>query len=165
VSLGLGYESSPDIQILHGPFVRAGQQNVVRHDVVVSKRRHDGYLKRLRWVLAVAVPKDLGQLLHHELVLRDDLALGAGQFLVVVVACRVAGPHNEINIVGYIVFDPVQGRVDKRHGRVACRRLGAVVARGAMFAVAGCVLLGARVRLVVRVGMEELRQSQILRRG
>jgi len=155
MSLRLWYEASPDIQVLHCPLIWAGQENVVRHDVVISKCRHDGYLEGLCGVLlVVAIPKDVGQLLHHELVLRDDLILGARQLLVVVVSCRVAGPHHKINVVGHIVLYPVHGRVDEGRGRVACRCFGAVVACRAIFAVACSLLLGARVCLVVGVGME-----------
>lgn len=153
--LCLGDEASPDVEVLDGPFVWAGEQDIVRHDIVVAKRRHNGYLERLGGVLPIlAIAKDLGQLLHHELVLRDDFILRAGVFLVVVVACRVAGPDDEVDVVGDMLFYPVERCVDEGDGRVACRRFGAVVASGPMFVVAGGRRLGAGVGPVVRVGME-----------
>lgn len=89
----------------------------MRHNVVVSKSRDDWYSKVLGWILFIlVVAKDLGELLHHELVLGDDLVLGARQLLVIVVPRGVTGPDDKIDVIGYVVLDPVHGGVDEGDG-------------------------------------------------
>jgi hypothetical protein len=78
------------------------------------------------------------------------------------VSRRVPGPDDEIHVIGYIVLDPVHGRVDEGYGRVAARGFGTIVACRSMFSVAGSVRLGARIRLVVRVWMEVWTTSSVL---
>lgn len=145
----------PNIGVFHSPFIRPTQQNIMRHNVVISKSRDDRNPECLRRIFLIRpTAKHLGELLHHKLILRDYLILSARLLLVVIVSRRVAGPDDKIHVIGYIVLDPVHGRVDEGNGRVAARCFGAIVAGRSMFSVAGSVRLGARIRLVVRVWME-----------
>ena len=67
---------------------------------------------------------------------------------------RIARPYDKVYVVFDVVVDPFERLVDKREGRVAASGFGAVYASRAMFAVARCLLCGARISLVERVWME-----------
>jgi len=117
MALGLWDEASPDVQILQGPPVGARGEDVMWHDVVVAKSGHDGYSEGVRGVVVSrGPPKDLGHLADHELVLLDDLVLGARNLLIVVVAGRVSGPDDKVDVVGDMAVYPVHGRVDQGDG-------------------------------------------------
>lgn len=153
--LRLGYETPPYIQILHGPSVGPAEEDVMRHDVVVAEGRDNrDDVVFCRGMLVMVLSEDLGELGDHVLILAYDLPLCSGNFLVVVVPCRVARPDDKVYAVPDIVVDPLERLVDERVGRVAGGRLCAVYARGAMFAVASSVCCGARVCLVVGVRMK-----------
>jgi hypothetical protein len=83
-----------------------------------------------------------------------DLLLCPRYFLVIVVSRRVARPYNKVYIILDVVVYPLERLVDKREGRVAAGGFGAVDAGRAMFAVAGGVRCGARIRLVEWVWVE-----------
>lgn len=77
VSLGLGDEAAPDVQVAHCPRVGSAGEDVVGHDVVVAKRRHNGYHKVAGPTARLVSPKDIDKLGDHELVLVDNLLVGA----------------------------------------------------------------------------------------
>jgi hypothetical protein len=62
MSLRLGYELPPDVQVLHRPPIRPVGEDIVRHDVIVTKRRHNRYNEVVRAMFIVVLPKDLLQL-------------------------------------------------------------------------------------------------------
>jgi hypothetical protein len=148
-------EAAPNVQVLHRPLVRALQENVVRHDVVVAKRRHN-------WDHIIVGPspvlvrhtKYLSKLVYQIFILVDDLLLCAGVLLIVVVSRRVACPNNEIDFIPDVVLDPLERLVHQRIWRIASRRLCTVDASRSSLAVACCLFGGARVRLVEGVRVE-----------
>lgn len=153
-------KATPNVQILHRPLVRALQENVVRHDVVVAKCRHnrDHIIVGPSPVL-VRHTEDLSELVHQVFILLDDLLLCAGVLLIVVVSRRVACPNDEINIILDVVLDPLERLVHQRIWRIASRRLCAVDASRSSLAVTCCLLGGARVRLVEGVRVEICNRS------
>jgi hypothetical protein len=126
----------------------------VRHDIVVAKRGHDRYNEVVRAMPVVVLPKDLRQFGDHELILLYDLLLRPRYFLVIVVPRRVARPYNKVYVFLDVVVYPLEGLVDERKGRVAAGGFGAIDAGRAMFAVAGGIRCGARIRLVEWIWME-----------
>lgn len=84
----------------------------------------------------------------------QDLLDAARELLVVVVACRVAGPDDEINRVFDVLIYPVKGRIDQREGAVTVARLGAISTSRAFLSMACCVFIGSGIGLVEGVGME-----------
>ena len=153
--LRLWDEAAPDVQVLHGPLVRALQENVVRHDVVVAKRRHNwNHIIVGPSPVLVRHPEHLSELVYQVFILVNDLLLCAGVLLIVVVSRRVACPNDEINVIPDVVLDPLERLVHQRKRRITPRRLCAVDASRPSLAVACCVLGGARVRLVERVRVE-----------
>ena len=154
MSLRLRYKLPPDIQILHRPPIRPAGEDVVRHDIVVTKCGHNWYDEVVRAMPVVVLPKDLRQLGDHELILLYDLLLRPRYLLVVVVPRRVARPYNKVYVILDVVVYPLKRLIDEREGRVAAGGFGAVDAGRTMFAVAGGVRCGARIRLVEWIWME-----------
>lgn len=115
VSLLLGDEIPPNIQILHGPLVRPLQKDVVRHNVIVAKGGYDRHHQRTGWALGVVFgsPKDLGEFRNDMLILLDDLGLRARDLLVIVVAGGIAGPDDEVDVVAQMFLHPLERLVDQ----------------------------------------------------
>jgi hypothetical protein len=136
--LRLRYKTPPDIQVLDCPSIWPAQEDIVGHDIVVAKRGHDwdNKITAARSMLVILLSKHLDELGHHVFILLNDLFLGTGQVLVVVVARRVACPYHEVDVVFDIVVDPLESLVDEGEGRVAAGRLCAVDASWAMITMA-----------------------------
>ena len=100
MSLRLRYEAPPYVEILDGPSVWAGCENIVWHDIVVSPSRYYGYPEAVGAMALAAQSKNFSEFGDHVLVLLDDLLLRPWYVLVIVVSRRVAGPYYEV----YIVF-------------------------------------------------------------
>lgn len=156
VPLRLGDETPPNTEIPLGPFIRAREHDIMRHDVIVAKGGDDGDLVVVcRIIIVVLVlSKDFGEFADHELVGMYDLLLGAGYLLVVVMPCGITCPYDEVYFIGNVVLYPVEGRIDERWRGVAGRGFGAIVAGWATFSVAGCICRCARVCLVEGVWVE-----------
>jgi hypothetical protein len=155
MALGLWDETPPHVQVLLGPAIRALQENVVWHNVVVAKGRDHGYRVLVGAPMFVLVlAEHLCELGHHIFVLLHDLLGRSWQRIVVVVPCGVARPYDKVDVVLDVVVNPLERLVDERIGRVAARRLCAVHACGPALAMACCLLRGAGIRLVVGVGVE-----------
>jgi hypothetical protein len=85
------------------------------HNVIVAKRRHNGYgiLLGVRAILAVAgFPEHLSKLADNELVLVYDLLRRTWNLFIVVVPRRVAGPDDEIDLIFEMLLDPPECLVD-----------------------------------------------------
>lgn len=163
MSLRLGNEAAPDVEILHRPLVRPGEKDIVRHDVVVAKRGYDrDHIVVGTSAVLVRHAKYLCKLSDQELVLAYDLLLRACMLLVVIVSRRVARPNHKIDVVLDIVVDPSKGRVDQGKRRIAAGRLCTVDACRSSLAVTCCLSRGTRVRLVERVGVEVYTMSSAL---
>jgi hypothetical protein len=148
-------EAAPDVEILHRPLVRPLEEDVVRHDVVVAKGRHDGdYIVIGPSAILVRHAKHLPELLDQKFVLAYDLLLRARMLLVVVVPRRVARPDDEVDIVPNILLDPSESLIDQRKRGVATGRLRAVDTCRSSLAVTCCLRRRARVRLVERIWVE-----------
>lgn len=154
MSLYLGYESTPDIQVIHRPGIWAASEDVVRHNVVVAKSRHNGNDKIVGAMARLGISKDLYKFRDHELVLVDNLIVCSRYLLVIVVARRVACPYDEVDFILDVVLYPLKRLVDQGKRRVAARRLCAVDARGSSFSVACCAGFCAGICLVERVWVE-----------
>ena len=156
MSLHLGYEAAPNVQVFRRPPVGTAEEDVMRHDIVVAKRRHNRNDKVVDGPVMVMMPvaKNLCELGDHKFVLLYHLPLRARYVFIVVVSRRVARPDDEVDVVLDILVDPLERLVDERERRVAARRLGAIHARRPMSAMAGCVRRCARVGLVKRIGVE-----------
>lgn len=109
--------------------------------VIVANGRDDGDDEVIRRVVIIVVGagEDLPELVDDQLVEVLDLLVAAGVFLVVVVAGRIAGPDDEVNVIADVVADPIEGGIHKGQRRVASRCLCAVVTCRAMSAMAGAV--------------------------
>ena len=113
-------EAAPDVEILHRPLVRPLEEDVVRHNVVVAKGRHDGdHIVVGPSAVLVRHAKHLPKLLDQKFILAYDLLLRARMLLVVVVSRRVARPDDEVDIIPDIVLDPSECLIDQRKGGVA----------------------------------------------
>jgi len=113
-------EASPNIEVLHSPFVRPLEENVVRHDVVVAKCWHDrDHIVIDPSAILIRHAKHLCKLLYQELILAYDLLLRACMLFVVVVSRRVARPDDKVDIVLDIVLDPSKCLIDERKRRIA----------------------------------------------
>lgn len=154
MSLCLGYESAPNVQVIHCPRIWAASEDVMRHNVVVAKSRHNGNDKIVGPMARPGISKDLYKLRDHELVLVDNLIVCSRYLLVIVVARRVACPYDEVDFILDVVLYPLERLVDKGKRRVAARRLCAVDARGPSLAMACCIGCCAGICLVERVGVE-----------
>ncbi len=138
VALLLGDEVAPDVCVVPEPLVGAGQQDVVRQDVVVAEGGHDGDGEPR----GVAGGEDMGKAVGDLGVGAEDLVGVAREALVAVVAGAVASPDDKVYRVAQVGGDPVEGGVDEREWAVAVGRLGAVCARGAASAVARAIFVG-----------------------
>lgn len=120
MSLRLRYETPPNVEILHRPAIRPGQENVMWHDVVVPKRwdhRHCPLVGAP--ILVFGVSKDFCELVDHELILAQDLFLGTRELFIVIVPGRVACPNDKVYVIFDIVADPVKRLVYERIRRIA----------------------------------------------
>lgn len=154
VSLRFGDKLAPDVEVAHGPRVWPAGEDVVRHNVVVAKSGHNGYHKVTRPMARAGLAKDLDKLGDHKFVLVDNLLVRPRYLLVVVVAGRVAGPDDKVDLILDVVVYPLERLVDEGIGRVASRRLCAVDASRAALAMACGGGGGAGIRLVEGVGVE-----------
>ncbi len=101
----------------------------------------------------VSISKHLVELAHEIAVLVEDLLLAPWKFLIIVVPCRVTSPDDKVDVVFKILFNPLEGRVDKGIWRVAVRCLGAIDSSRTLEAVAGGFFIGGRVHFVERIRM------------
>lgn len=155
MSLRFRDEAAPDVEILHRPFIRPLEKDIVRHNVVIAKGWDDGDdIVVGPPAVLVRHAKHLPKFLDQKLVLAYDLLLCARMFLVIVVPRRVARPDDEVDIVPDILLDPSERLIDQRKRRVAARRLRTVDACRASLAVTCRLRSRARVRLVERVWVE-----------
>lgn len=166
--LSLGDEAPPYVQVFDSPSVRAAQEDVVRHDVVVAK----GWYHRNgqvvgRSIMVSSLAEDLCKLGDHELILLDDLLLCTWYVFVVVVPCRIARPYDKVNVILDVVVYPLECLIDERKRRVAAGRLCAVYASRATLAMACCLCSRAGICLVERIWMKvcEVELVDVLRVG
>ena len=155
MSLCLWNHTVPNVQILACPPIWALGEDVVRHDVIVSKGRYDGDAEGIcGCIMPICPSKDLGKLGHKKFVLFYYLLLRSRYFLIVVVSSRIARPHDKIYVVGDVVLDPFECLIHQGIRAIASRCFCPVEACRPVFAMAGCSAFGARVRLVEGVWME-----------
>ena len=157
MALSFGNELLPYMEILLGPFVWPLGEDVVRQDVIVPKCRDNRNDKVICWIVVVKIvrlAKDLQEFLHKQLVLRSDLLFAPREFLVIVVASRVSGPDDEVNVVFQRRVDPFECLVQEADGAVAICGLGTVEACGSRASMASLFLLGGRVDFVIGVWMD-----------
>jgi len=155
MSLSLWYKTPPNVEILERPPVGPAEKDVVGHDIVVAECGHDWDNEVVvRRMMMIRLPKNLGELGDHELVLLYNLLLGTWYILIVVVASRVACPYYKVDVVLDVVVDPLKGLVGERVGRVAAGRLCTVDSSRAMLTVAGSARCSARVCFVEGVWVE-----------
>ena len=113
-------EAAPDVQVLHCPLIWPLKEDIVRHDIIIAKRWHDGdHIVVDSSTVLIRQAKHLPKLLDQELVLTYDLFLRAHMLLVVVVSRRVARPDHKVDIVLDVVLDPFKGLIDQRKRRIA----------------------------------------------
>jgi hypothetical protein len=88
VPLRLRYEIPPNFQVFQRPSVRPSLEDIVRHHIIVAKRRNDRNGKivcRICVVDVVVLPENLCELGNQQLILFHDLLLAPWQLLIVVV--------------------------------------------------------------------------------
>lgn len=76
------------------------------------------------------------------------------QLLVAIMARRVPGPDDEINVILYILGDPIESAVDEGKGRIAVGGFGAIGTGGAFPTMASNTFFGRSVCFVELVGVE-----------
>lgn len=70
MSLRLGDETPPNVQVLHGPPIGPTEEDVMGHDVVIAKGRHNRNDEIVGGRAGVSgLAKDVCKLGNHELVL------------------------------------------------------------------------------------------------
>lgn len=102
MALVLGDKLDPEVFIFAGPFVWTGLENVVREDVIVPKGWNNGDDKVIRrvWIIGVVgFPKGFDKLVDDKAVEFDDLFVGAGMTIVVVVSSRVTSPNDKVDLI------------------------------------------------------------------
>jgi hypothetical protein len=157
MSLRLGDKTLPDIQVFGRPLVRPTQEDVVRHDIIVAKSRHDRDLEvmlGIHMVLGAARSKHVCKFCDQQLILRNDLLLCSWYLLIIIVARRVAGPYDEVYAISQVLVDPFEGLVNQGEGGIAAGRLAAIHACRSSFAVASGICFGAGICLVEGVWVE-----------
>lgn len=97
-------ESAPDLREALRPFVGALFENIVRHDIVISKSGD-------HWNGGLA--ESANPFLRQVVVQFQNLVGSAGEFFVVVMPGGVASPNHKINLIFQIFFDPAKGLVDE----------------------------------------------------
>ena len=121
-------------------------------NVVVAKSWDDGdyeVVGGIGVIIIVCFAKDLDKLVHHEPVKLCDLFVCSRISFIIIMSSRVSRPHNKIDLVFQILFNPLESCVDKGQGRIATRDFGAIVSRGALAAMAR--LFRIRMNLVERI--------------
>ena len=97
VVLVFGNEGFPQLDKVVGELAWAGQHDIVRVDVVVPQRWHDGHGGGGGGVVAVA--EHLHHFVGHLLVEIRDLGRGPGDVDIVVVPRRVTCPNHKVDLL------------------------------------------------------------------
>ena len=157
VPLRLRYEIPPNFQVFQRPFVRPSLEDIVRHHIIVAKRRNDRNGKivcRVCVVDVVVLPENLCELGNQQLILFHDLLLAPWELLVVVVPRRVPRPDHEVDSALEVLLDPLESRVEKGYRGITVGRLCAIDSRRPMSSVTGRSFLRGGVCLVERIEVE-----------
>lgn len=118
----------------------------MRQNVVVPKgwnNRNDEIIGWVGVIYVVGLAKDFDKFVHHKSVELDDLFIRSRKPFIVVMASRVTGPYNKVDLIFYILFDPLESRVHQCEGRVAVCHLGTIVTRLTFTVMAGLSGIGA----------------------
>lgn len=129
----------------------------MRQNIVIAKSRYNRNAE-LFVEGSIFVTKDLFEFCDQYSIRREHLLLATWMTLVVVMPCGIACPDDEIDLIFYVVFDPLECRIDQCPWGVAIAGFGSIQSCRSMVPVAGGVFVRSRVDLVKGVRMNVCRR-------
>jgi hypothetical protein len=129
-----GYELSPDIAVCLEPLVWARGEDIMRQDIIVAKRGHDG-----EGGSVVAAAEDLSEPLRYPSVGAEDLICISRKLLVAIMSRRISRPHHKIDVILYVFLNPFEGFIYERERSIAVGGFCAVYSRSTLPTMAGLV--------------------------
>lgn len=107
MSLLLWDKWPPYLAQLACPFIWPFFKDIVRHHVIVADIRNDwnrGFVLAAIFLLS----KHLQELVYHSLIEFLNLLFRARMAFIIVMAGRISGPNNKINLISEISLDPIK---------------------------------------------------------